>query len=32
MNLHEYQAKHLFAQLWHAGADGEVVWNAEEAL
>lgn len=31
MNLHEYQAKNLFAQYGLPVPTGEVVWNAEEA-
>ncbi len=32
MNLHEYQAKALFRQYGIAVPQGEVVWNAEEAI
>ncbi|MDQ2994943.1 MAG: ADP-forming succinate--CoA ligase subunit beta [Pseudomonadota bacterium] len=32
MNLHEYQAKHLFAQYGLPVPRGQVVWNIEEAI
>ena len=32
MNLHEYQAKQLFRQYNMPVPDGEIAWNAEEAL
>jgi succinyl-CoA synthetase beta subunit len=32
MNLHEYQAKHLFRQYGLPVPEGEVAWNVEDAL
>lgn len=32
MNLHEYQAKHFFAQYGLPVPNGEVVWNGDQAL
>ena len=32
MNLHEYQAKQLFAKYGMPVPTGEVAWNAEEAI
>ncbi|MBL4647411.1 MAG: acetate--CoA ligase family protein, partial [Gammaproteobacteria bacterium] len=32
MNLHEYQAKQLFGEYGIPAPEGEVAWNAEEAI